>query len=636
MASTQRARLITFFGVGLVLVTLMILGAASAWTVWRADMEEVARSQDQNLVAPEPAPQGFVGSQRCAECHEEIFDRYQTHSMSRSMARIGESTPLEDYSKAQFSPDGIRHYRVEQTEEGEVHHEELRDAEGTIFDHAEPVNFVMGSGRRGRSYLLERDGILFQSPITWYANGNRWDLSPSYEAHVGLGFQRRIDDGCLYCHAGRVASESPGSGRYQEPTFHELAIGCERCHGPGEAHVAKQSLQLTSSGRDDSIVNPVHLDPERRDSVCYQCHLQGEAVIPRYGRTFHDFRPGDHLDDVWVTFVAGLGLDAAGQTKAVSQVEQMRASKCFIRSEGKLGCTSCHDPHFSPEPAQQEAFYRDRCLKCHGENQTSCSLDPARRAAAPANDSCIHCHMPALDASDVPHTSQTDHRVLRQPVKLGEAAEQVPVEDLKVFGDAEQRLSRREVERARGLVIANRQSSAKQATRVEELLLGGTSYAEDGSAALARAADDVAAFEVLGVVYQTLGQNELAVDCWQHALRLDPDNETALTYLAFHFHSKGEHELALQYLDRLLTVNPWDSNFHGRRAHLLGLQGDWQEAIASANQSLAINPLNNYVREWLVESQREHGDPQASEHHAEILRRIMQLQAQGPPPADAN
>ena len=40
---------------------------------------------------------------------------------------------------------------------------------------------MLGSGRQGASYLIDRDGFLFQSPISWYAQQRRWDLSPGYQ-----------------------------------------------------------------------------------------------------------------------------------------------------------------------------------------------------------------------------------------------------------------------------------------------------------------------------------------------------------------------------------------------------------------------------------------------------------------------
>src|SRR5262249_9486356 len=82
---------------------------------------------------------------------------------------------------------------------------------------------------------------------------------------------------------------------------------------------------------------------------------------------------------------------------------------------GRLGCVSCHDPHRLPPPEERVTFYRGRCLACHGE--ASCRLGPdARRAAAPG-DSCIDCHMPRGDSSNIAHLAVTDHRVVRDPAR---------------------------------------------------------------------------------------------------------------------------------------------------------------------------------------------------------------------------
>ena len=42
------------------------------------------------------------------------------------------------------------------------------------------VRFALGSGTRGIAFLIERDGFLFQSPIAWFAQQGRWDISPGY------------------------------------------------------------------------------------------------------------------------------------------------------------------------------------------------------------------------------------------------------------------------------------------------------------------------------------------------------------------------------------------------------------------------------------------------------------------------
>ena len=108
-----------------------------------------------------------------------------------------------------------------------------------------------------------------------------------------------------------------------------------------------QQLAEGEACEDCRIVNPADLDPARREAVCNQCHLAGEAAIPRYGRGLYYFRPGDHLDDTLVVFVEG---QRAGSGRAVSQVEQMQSSRCYQASGEVMGCTTCHYPHLQPPP----------------------------------------------------------------------------------------------------------------------------------------------------------------------------------------------------------------------------------------------------------------------------------------------
>src|SRR5436305_708200 len=72
-------------------------------------------------------------------------------------------------------------------------------------------------------------------------------------------------------------------------------IGCERCHGAGSEHV-----------RDPAgahMVNPAKLDPERRDSVCSQCHLTGVSRVVKAVLRIADFRDGERLADSATYFV---------------------------------------------------------------------------------------------------------------------------------------------------------------------------------------------------------------------------------------------------------------------------------------------------------------------------------------------
>ena len=94
----------------------------------------------------------------------------------------------------------------------------------------------------------------------------------------------------------------------------QMGIACQRCPGPGAAH---------ASGK-GTIVNPAQLAPERRDSVCMQCHREGDAAILQPGRRLSDFRPGDDLQDYVHYFL----LKDPGQKKrAASQFETLAESQ---------------------------------------------------------------------------------------------------------------------------------------------------------------------------------------------------------------------------------------------------------------------------------------------------------------------
>ena len=167
----------------------------------------------------------------------------------------------------------------------------------------------------------------FQSPISWYSQKKKWDLSPGYERR-NYHFERPIEPQCLFCHANRVDPVEFSVNRYREPIFRGHAIGCERCHGPGELHAARQEMV---EGRDLTIVNPRHLEPSLRAAVCEQCHLLGDHRIELAGRDPFDYRPGLPTSAFFAVY------DRANKqgNKAVGHVEQMKASRCYRESQGE-------------------------------------------------------------------------------------------------------------------------------------------------------------------------------------------------------------------------------------------------------------------------------------------------------------
>src|SRR5262249_25055087 len=269
------------------------------------------------------------------------------------------------------------------------------------------VQFALGSGTRGITYLIERDGFLFQSPIAWFAQQHRWDISPGYAGpNQRPNFERAIQRECLFCHTSKVRSVAGTLNRYEPPIFESHAIGCERCHGPGALHATRGEY----AGPDLTIVNPARLAPALRESVCQQCHLQGWFRFPRAGRDSFDFRPGLPLHRFLAVFVRKEGNPA--RMKLIGQLEQMEASRCYRESRGHLRCISYHDPHRTPPTATKAEYYRGRCLQCH--ERQGCALPAAQRRSRGPGEDCVACHMPRPAVADIPHAVTTDHRIPRK------------------------------------------------------------------------------------------------------------------------------------------------------------------------------------------------------------------------------
>lgn len=583
-----------------------------------------ARPPVTALEKPPPRPDDYVGSQACAGCHAAIAESFARHPMGQAMDTVPGANPVEARTEARAFTDREREYVVEDRDGIVFHHERVTAPDGTpIYDQAMPVRFAIGSGTRGRSYLIEHDGLLFQSPIGWYTGTGRYGLSPGYEHDRGLRFERAVGDGCLHCHAGLVEHAADGSDRYSSRVFAEAAIGCERCHGPGAEHVATMSALPAGAKADDlRIVNPVDLEPRRREAVCNQCHLGGEAVIPRFGRGFYDFRPGDHLDDTLLLFVHDEKTASASGAKPVSQVEQMRQSGCWKGTGGTLGCVSCHDPHSKPAPEAMDAFYRTKCQACHEEKP--CSLPNVEREALPAAGSCIHCHMPSQKLEEIAHTAMSDHRVPRRPDDAPPAAPRGGPESLVAFDDAAERVPARELKRARGLALASLPGTTKSTRRAQEAISALTPTGVDGKdqrALVAALAGDVEALRGLGQLFASTGRMDAAAACWEGALAADPADAETMSMLSLQMQRGGRLRESLVMLDRIVATNPSVAAIHAQRGTLLVSLGRPDEAIAAARKSLELDPSSLSVRSFLAELlARTNRSAEAEEERATISR----------------
>lgn len=267
----------------------------------------------------------------------------------------------------------------------------------------EPMDVVIGSGRRGQTFLYWDADRLFELPVSYWTDGRQWINSPGY-ADGTADFSRPINPGCLECHATaiRPLSASPLTNSYEKDTL-VTGISCATCHGAGEEHIAAQRGRSLSGikAHDDAILNPTRFSRDRQVDLCALCHsgTQREEIAPALS-----YMPGEPLGNYFRPLVSG---DAERPDVHGNQVGLLRRSRCFLSSP-KMSCSTCHDVHAAERPA---AAYSDRCLTCH--RWQSCGV--AKKIGPRIADNCIDCHMPVQATTVI--VSETAGKVTRATMR---------------------------------------------------------------------------------------------------------------------------------------------------------------------------------------------------------------------------
>ncbi len=298
--------------------------------------------------------------------------------------------------------------------DGKLYQTEFEVGDGKeIFRDTHEVEWIIGAGENGFGGLVRRDNHIFQAPLSFYAKPQSWGLSPGYE-FGNYGFNRPILPACIFCHSGRPNAVFEGNGRFENPPFAELAIGCENCHGPGLSHVVAIETGLESfQGHDSSIVNPARLSPALADNICMSCHQTGDVRVLKPGKDYRDFRPGTPLDNTLAILMVPPRRESPPQSDLLEHYYSMTLSKCYRSSDRRLSCITCHDPHVEPSPADAPAYFQKKCLTCHTEN--SCKLPLEARQHQQPPDDCAGCHMAKREVKEISHSSITNHRILSRP-----------------------------------------------------------------------------------------------------------------------------------------------------------------------------------------------------------------------------
>jgi DmsE family decaheme c-type cytochrome len=204
-------------------------------------------------------------------------------------------------------------------------------------------------------------------------------------------------DTCKGCHEEldqKFARTKMGRLMLGHPRNTKEGLGCEGCHGPGKAHVDAGGGRgvggLITFAKNDRT--PV----EKRNAVCLQCHQKGARLF--WQGSQHESRDvactNCHkiMEDVSPKFQLAKEtvLDTCGQCHQQKKAQAMSRSSHMPLREGKMTCTSCHNPHGTVTPALlREPGLNETCYRCHTEKR-----GPFLWIHAPVQESCANCHEP--------------------------------------------------------------------------------------------------------------------------------------------------------------------------------------------------------------------------------------------------
>lgn len=209
--------------------------------------------------------------------------------------------------------------------------------------------------------------------------------APSQQGqHVG-------EDTCLGCHTDKTAGyHGSAHGIAADPRTPRAKLGCESCHGPGAEHVE-------AGGDPTKIVRLAALPPREASDTCLTCHGRGQHAA--WEGSAHDLRQLSCLTchSVHDPVAPVAQLKAADQTALCAQCHRDKAAK-LDRSghmplrEGKMECTSCHNPHGSEQNVRllrAGTSVAELCATCHTDKR-----GPFLYEHAPVRENCATCHDP--------------------------------------------------------------------------------------------------------------------------------------------------------------------------------------------------------------------------------------------------
>jgi DmsE family decaheme c-type cytochrome len=219
---------------------------------------------------------------------------------------------------------------------------------------------------------------------------------------------RASSEDCAACHEETVKRfAATPHGKAAAGKGPVAAPDCESCHGPGTEHIE-------GSGDTTKILQPLKGDAEKADASCLSCHgNQAEQVhwqgSPHEGAgvrcaTCHS-QHGEKTQRHSSVAKTSRATETCLGCHTAHRKDLTQRSRHPL-SEGKMDCTSCHNPHgTASEHLVRTDSVNDLCFSCHAEKR-----GPFLWEHSPVREDCLTCH--------TPHSSNHDKLLAARPVQI--------------------------------------------------------------------------------------------------------------------------------------------------------------------------------------------------------------------------
>src|SRR5450631_2085737 len=165
--------LFEFSGRSCVLLLLLFPGGS-----WITAQPQVSRPGASNTYSHEIAS--------CRTCHEKIVDsfmetaHFRTSSLPYSHAIKGSFSEGQNVLRTRSEGTYFRMERRVSQGEDAFYQTAYQSTKAGVTSRTEQIDLVIGSGRKGQSYLYWKNGLLFQLPVSFLVERGGWANSPGY------------------------------------------------------------------------------------------------------------------------------------------------------------------------------------------------------------------------------------------------------------------------------------------------------------------------------------------------------------------------------------------------------------------------------------------------------------------------